>query len=96
MNMNKIVSNVDELDFLEQKFKGLASRHRVKILIYLSSGEKSLPEIIEHLKPLNSKTIFEHVSKLKKYGIIKNRRTSINTIYKISDDTALSFLEGYK
>ncbi len=85
----------EDLDFLERKFKGLASSHRIKILRYLESGEKSLPQIEEHLKPLASTTVFEHVRKLYNYQIIKRKRTSENVFYSVSDAKILTALSVY-
>ncbi len=93
------VKRYDEIDrgylLAEERFKALASRHRIKILEYLQDGEKSLQDIIKHLEPLAEKTISGHMSKLYRCGMVKSRRFSKEAKYYITDKSVLAVMKGF-
>ena len=72
--------------------KQLANEQRLMILCYLADGEKSVSEL-QSLVGLEQSSISQHLTRLRKQGIIKARRNSQSKYYSIANENALQVIE---
>ena len=75
--------------------KALAHPTRVKIVDYLSKGEKCVKDIWQELE-IPQPTVSQHINILKNAGIISFRREGVKTCYRIENPIAIEILELLK
>lgn len=64
--------------------KGMASRNRLLLLCHLGDGERSVGELAEALG-LAQSVVSQHLSLLRREGIVAGRREAQSILYRISD-----------
>lgn len=72
--------------------KALGHPTRVKIIKYLSDGEKCVKEIWQELG-IPQPTVSQHINILKSAGIISFRKEGVKTCYKIEDPRAVEVIK---
>jgi DNA-binding transcriptional ArsR family regulator len=72
--------------------KALAHPTRVKILKYLSDGEKCVKDIWQELN-IPQPTVSQHINILKSAGIISFRKDGVKTCYKIELPVVIKILK---
>jgi len=75
--------------------KALAHPTRVKIVDYLSEGEKCVKDIWQELG-IPQPTVSQHINILRNAGIISFRREGVKTCYRIENPIAIEILELLK
>lgn len=81
--MSKLINK--KLKTIEVIFKGVANKQRILILFYLSDRkERDAGEIADFLQR-DYKSIFPHLERLLKAGLIQKRREGILVLYQITD-----------
>lgn len=81
----------DKAEVAANLLKGLASPHRLLILCQLAEGEKSVSELIE-LTGIAQTSMSQHLSKLKKEGIVTFRRDHRTLYYSIVSKPVLQIM----
>ena len=71
----------------------VADPNRLRILLLLRSEELSVAELQEILV-MGQSTISTHLSQLKQAGLVEDRRTGKNSLYRLKTDEARNILEG--
>jgi ArsR family transcriptional regulator, zinc-responsive transcriptional repressor len=71
-----------KVDELVELFKLLADPTRVKILILLAGGERNVTTLCNVLK-LPQPTVSHHLSLLRQFGVIANRRDGKQVFYQL-------------
>jgi ArsR family transcriptional regulator len=71
----------------------VADPNRLRILLLLRSEELSVAELQEILV-MGQSTISTHLSQLKQAGLVEDRRTGKNSLYRLKINAAKSILEG--
>ncbi len=71
--------------------KSLANKNRLMILCELSTGEKSVTQIIEKTG-IAQTSVSQHLAKLKQEGIVSFRRDHRILYYSISNDAVLDIM----
>ena len=74
----------DRLDRLEEVFRALADRTRLRILALLAGGEVCVCEIHESLR-LPQPTVSRHLAYLRKTGLVEGRKQGLWVHYRLSD-----------
>jgi DNA-binding transcriptional ArsR family regulator len=74
-------------DEAEAMLKALANRHRLLIVCQLIEKERSVGELAELLK-LRDSTVSQHLSLLRKDGVVSARRDAQTVWYSIGSDAA--------
>jgi len=69
-------------DRVAEIFKALGHPTRVKIVEYLSEGEKCVKDIWQELE-IPQPTVSQHINILKEAGIISFRKEGVKTCYRI-------------
>ncbi len=77
--------NEDELMDLSDLFKMFADSTRIKILVDLSQGEKSVSEICEDLE-MNQSAVSHQLKILRNAKLLCARREGKSMIYSLADD----------
>lgn len=77
--------NEDELMDLADLFKMFADSTRIKILVDLSQGEKSVSEICEDLE-MNQSAVSHQLKILRNAKLLTVRREGKSMIYSLADD----------
>jgi DNA-binding transcriptional ArsR family regulator len=72
--------------------KALAHPTRVKILKYLSDGEKCVKDIWQELN-IPQPTVSQHINIIKNAGIISFRKDGVKTCYKIELPVVIKILK---
>jgi DNA-binding transcriptional ArsR family regulator len=72
--------------------KALANPHRLRILIQLSGGEKSVSEL-ERLLDLRQPSLSQHLARLRADNIVEPRRDGKAVYYDLSSRAATEVLE---
>jgi len=72
------------LDLIADRFKALSQPNRLKLLIALQEGDKSVSELIE-ATGLGQANVSRHLQTLTDAGILARRRNGASVIYSISD-----------
>lgn len=67
--------------------KALANEHRLLILCHLADGEKSVSELNERV-PLSQSALSQHLSVLRRDGLVETRRESQNIFYRLAEGPA--------
>ena len=79
-------------EILAEIFKALSHPTRIKIVEYLSDGEKCVKEIWQELD-IPQPTVSQHISILKNAGIISFRKDGVKTCYKIEKPSVAKILK---
>jgi len=74
---------VDQLNRLEDLFKALADRTRLRILALLAAGEVCVCDIHESLN-LPQPTVSRHLAYLRRTGLVETRRQGVWMHYRLS------------
>lgn len=74
---------VDQLNRLEDLFKALADRTRLRILALLAAGEVCVCNIHESLN-LPQPTVSRHLAYLRRTGLVETRREGVWMHYRLS------------
>jgi DNA-binding transcriptional ArsR family regulator len=75
----------EELCRLQAEFcKGMAHPKRILVLNLLKDGEKSVNELVE-LTGISQSNLSQHLSVLRRLGLLETRRDGPNVRYRISD-----------
>jgi DNA-binding transcriptional ArsR family regulator len=77
---------------ISEIFKALGHPTRVKIVKFLSSGEKCVKDIWQELE-IPQPTASQHINILKNAGIISYRREGVKTCYKVEMPTVIQIIE---
>src|SRR5579883_1590976 len=64
--------------------KGMASRNRLLLLCHLADGERSVGELAQTLG-LAQSVVSQHLSLLRREGVVSGRREAQSILYSISD-----------
>jgi len=70
-----------------QLLKALANEHRLLILCHLAEGEKSVSELNEQV-PLSQSALSQHLSVLRRDGLVETRREAQSIFYSLADGPA--------
>lgn len=70
-----------------QLLKALANEHRLLILCHLAEGEKSVGELNERVA-LSQSALSQHLSVLRRDGLVKTRREAQTIYYRLADGPA--------
>ena len=73
-------------------FKALSDETRLKIVLFLSGGEKCVCEIIPHVNRAQSTTSLQ-LQKLENLGIVSSRREGKSIYYSLTSDETKKILE---
>ena len=79
-------------DRASELLKSLGNRHRLLLLCQLVEGERSVGELAAFLR-LRDSTVSQHLSLLRKDGLVQARRDGQTIWYSISSDPARRLLE---
>src|SRR5277367_1792253 len=71
----------------------VADATRLRILLLLEGEELSVAELQEILV-MGQSTISTHLSQLKQTGLVEDRRTGKNSLYRIKIDSSTEIVEG--
>ena len=74
---------IDQLDRLEELFKALGDRTRLRILALLAAGEVCVCNIHESLN-LPQPTVSRHLAYLRKSGLVDTRRDGVWMHYRLA------------
>ncbi len=74
----------DRLDRLEEVFRALADRTRLRIVALLAAGEVCVCEIHETLR-LPQPTVSRHLAYLRRAGLVEGRKQGLWVHYRLSD-----------
>ena len=75
--------------------KALANKRRLKIMYALSEGEKSVGEL-ETIVGISQSALSQHLSRLRKEGIVNTRRSAQMIYYSTNNQYAISILKCLK
>ena len=83
---NKISFPGDEaLNLIAERFKALSEPSRLKLLVSLSNGEKTVGELVSETG-LTQANVSRHLNILTKVGILARRKDGLNAFYHICDE----------
>ena len=77
----------------EDFLKRLANSNRLMILCLLTEGERSVGELNTHV-PLSQSALSQHLSVLRKAGLVSTRRESQTIYYSSSDPRVAAMLDA--
>ena len=77
---------------LAEYFKALSHPTRVKIVQYLSKGERCVCEIFPYLREEQS-NVSRHLAALKRAGILSSHKKGVSVYYRVSDKNVYKLLE---
>lgn len=72
--------------------KGMASHNRLLLLCQLSQGECSVNELAERLE-LAQSVVSQHLSLLRREGMVKGRREAQSIYYTIADPRVMALMQ---
>ncbi len=90
--MSKITLSNDELEEMCADFKALSDPGRMKIILFLLDGEKSVGEISSVVDMGQSATSHQ-LRILKDYRVVKNRKQGNTVFYRIADEHVKTIIE---
>jgi len=73
-------------------YKSLADENRLKIVVYLSDGQKSVSKIVEDTK-LSQPLISHHLKELKNNKIVKTERKSSFVFYELTEPALIDLIK---
>lgn len=74
----------EALQLIAARFKALSEHNRLKLIIALEDGEKSVGELIE-ITGLKQANVSRHLQTLTEAGLLARRRKGLTVIYSIAD-----------
>ncbi|MEO2082976.1 MAG: metalloregulator ArsR/SmtB family transcription factor [Desulfurobacteriaceae bacterium] len=77
---------------IAEVFKALAHPTRIRIIRYLSDGEKCVKEIWQELG-IPQPTVSQHINILKSAGIISYRKDGVKTCYKVEKPFVIELIK---
>lgn len=84
----------DDLNRFRAKiFKALADPVRLKVLRFLSDGEKCVCEIVPYLK-IAQPLVSRHLKILKNHGLVRHRKDGNRRLYSITDPRIFSVIDS--
>lgn len=98
MKMNAASVNVDPREMAEaadraaELLRSLGNRHRLLILCQLTEGERSVGDLAAFLE-LRDSTVSQHLSLLRRDGLVEARRDGQTIWYSIASPSARRVLE---
>ncbi len=85
----------DQVEIASELLKSMAHPIRMKILCFLMDGEKNVGEIEKQFGSTIS-NISQHLTVLRKAGIINRRKEANYMYYTLKDDTILTLMKTIK
>lgn len=73
-------------------YKSLADENRLKIVVYLSDGQKSVSKIVEDTK-LSQPLVSHHLKELKNNKIVKTERKSSFVFYELTEPAIIDLIK---
>jgi ArsR family transcriptional regulator, virulence genes transcriptional regulator len=70
----------------------LANQHRLLLLCHLSSGERSVGELVDQLQ-LSQANVSQHLGKLRAGGMVATRREGTTIYYRLADEQAEQLID---
>lgn len=87
-------SHSDEaLELIAARFKLLAEPARLKLLMNLQTGRKTVSELVE-ASGLSQPNVSRHVAKLADGGILNRKKEGLNVYYGIADPSIYQLCQG--
>jgi len=83
---------LSDCEKVAEVLKALGHPTRVKIIKYLSNGEKCVKEIWQELE-IPQPTVSQHINILKSAGIISYKKDGVKTCYKIEDPRVIDIIK---
>ncbi len=83
---------LSDCERIAEVLKALGHPTRVKIVKYLSDGEKCVKEIWQELG-IPQPTVSQHINILKNAGIISYRKDGVKTCYKIEEPKVVEIIK---
>lgn len=80
-----------QADKAESLLKALASKPRLMILCNLSTGEKSVGELLNEVE-LSPSAMSQHLALLREQGLVSTRRQAQTIFYSLEDGPALDII----
>lgn len=81
-----------EAKFAARFLRSIANEHRLQILCYLTSGEKSVSQLNQFF-PHSASAFSQHLAVLRQQGLLIFRKEGQTIYYSISDPDTLEFLK---
>lgn len=76
----------DALELIASRFRALGEPNRLKLLIELEQGEKSVNEL-SRATELTQANVSRHLHALQQSGILDRRKSGLQVFYSIADPT---------
>ncbi len=83
---------MSDCERIAEILKAMGHPTRVKILKYLSDGEKCVKEVWQELG-IPQPTVSQHMNMLKNAGIISYRKDGVKTCYKVEDPRVIEIIK---
>jgi len=83
---------LSDCERIAEILKAMGHPTRVKILKYLSDGEKCVKEVWQELG-IPQPTVSQHMNMLKNAGIISYRKDGVKTCYKVEDPRVIEIIK---
>ncbi len=83
---------MSDCERIAEILKAMGHPTRVRILKYLSDGEKCVKEVWQELG-LPQPTVSQHMNMLKNAGIISYRKDGVKTCYKVEDPRVIEIIK---
>lgn len=72
--------------------KAMSNENRLAILCYLTEGEKTVGEM-EKLVGISQSSLSQHLTRLRRHGLVKTRRSATTIYYSLAGAEALAVME---
>jgi len=86
MAIAKIALNPDAMEEAVKGLKAIAHPARLQILCYLQNGEATVNDIV-NVTQMSQSAVSQHLSKMKAYSVLRDRRDGNKVFYSITDDS---------
>ena len=90
MDLNKMQSNANEVSEL---LKTMAHPERLMVLCQLTQGEVGAGKLQAH-SSLSQSAFSQHLTVLRKHGLVKVRKESQQVFYSLADERVVSLLQS--